>query len=103
LYFQKEYNKYYIKTLCGTASGWIYDYEIDSPITIEELENEKASLKTSMDSIQTKIDWLKETGNSEFDENEFKVYATLKLLEKNELSISEKSKLIASLIKGESC
>ena len=67
---------------------------------LEELDVEKNSLKTKIDLIQTKIDWLIETGNFEFDEEQYKVYTTIKLLEKKDLSILEKSKLIAELIKN---
>ena len=98
-----ECNKHHIKELCGTHAGWVYDYEIDSPVTVEELEAEKEIAKASVEALQTKIDWLTETGNTEFDEEEYKVYATLKLLEKTDLTIGEKSKLIAGLIKGSSC
>ena len=99
-----ECNKNYITRVCdGAHSGWVYDYEIETPITIEELEAEKEIAKASIAGLQSKIDWLTETGNAEFDEEEFKVYATLKLLEKTDLSITEKSKLIAGLIKGSSC
>jgi hypothetical protein len=95
-----ECNKHNIKSVCGRNSGWVYDYEIDTPITLEELDAEKNSLKTKIDLIQTKIDWLIETGNFEFDEEQYKVYTTIKLLEKKDLSILEKSKLIAELIKN---
>ena len=99
-----ECNKNYIQRVCdGAGCGWIYDYEIDAPVTIEELEAEKEIAKASIAVLQSKIDWLTETGNAEFDEDEFKVYSTLKLLEKTDLSITEKSKLIAGLIKGSSC
>ncbi len=95
-----ECNKYNITSVCGRGCGWVYDYEIDKPITLEELDAEKNSLKTKIDLVQTKIDWLSETGNSEFDEEQYKVYTTLKLLEKKDLSTLEKSKLIAELIKN---
>lgn len=99
-----ECNKNYIQRVCDAAScGWVYDYEIDSPVTVEELEAEKEIAKASVEALQTKIDWLTETGNTEFDEEEYKVYATLKLLEKTDLTITEKSKLIARLIKGSPC
>lgn len=99
-----ECNKHFINHASSSdCAGWIYDYEIDSLITIEELEAEKEIAKASVEALQTKIDWLIETGNTEFNEDEFKVYATLKLLEKTDITITEKSKLIAGLIKGSSC
>jgi hypothetical protein len=42
---------------------------------------------------------MKETGSDDFIEDEFKVYQTLKLLDNGKLSMIEKSKLIAELIK----
>ena len=97
-----ECNKNNIKSICGSGRdcGWVYDYEIDTPITLDELTAEKDSLNSKIDLVQTKIDWLSETGNSEFDEEQYKVYTTLKLLEKKDLSTLEKSKLIAELIKN---
>ena len=94
-----ECNKHYITHLDGTSAGWVYDYEIDSSKTIEELEAEKKLAKANIEELQNKIDWLVETGNAEFNEDEFKVYTTIKLLEQKDLSISQKSKLIAELIK----
>jgi len=55
--------------------------------------------QTKLETIQSKINWLKETGSKKFSEQEFKVYQTLKLLENGKLSMVEKSKLIAELIK----
>ena len=72
-------NKYYIRTVCGINSGWVYDYEIDSLMTLEKLNDEKDLLKSKIDLIQTKIDWLSETGNSEFDEEQYKIYTRKKI------------------------
>jgi hypothetical protein len=84
----------------GLDSGWVYEWEMEgNKIGMKELEQELSEAQTKLDNIQFKIDWIKETGSEEFNEDEFKVYQTLKLLENGELSMLEKSKLIAELIK----
>ena len=84
----------------GSSSGWAYEWEMEGYKSgIEELEKELSEAQTKLNNIQFKIDWMKETGSEEFNEDEFKVYQTLKLLENGKLSMLEKSKLIAELIK----
>jgi hypothetical protein len=85
---------------CGQPCGWVYEWEMEGyALGIKELEQELSEAQTKLDTIQSKIDWINETGTSEFSEEEFKVYQTLKLLENTKLSMLEKSKLIAELIK----
>lgn len=80
--------------------GWVYDYEMEiSVLTVEELQKELQEAKDKVTHVQNKIDYLNESGAKEYDEEQFKVYSTLKLLENKELSMFEKSKLIADLIK----
>jgi hypothetical protein len=89
-----------IKDMCGKESGWAYEWEMEGyKLGIEELEKELSEAQTKLDNIQFKIDWMKETGSDDFIEDEFKVYQTLKLLDNGKLSMIEKSKLIAELIK----
>ena len=89
-----------IKDMCGKESGWVYEWEMEGyKVGIEELEKELSEAQTKLDNIQFKIDWMKETGSDDFIEDEFKVYQTLKLLDNGKLSMIEKSKLIAELIK----
>jgi hypothetical protein len=84
----------------GSSSGWAYEWEMEGyKLGIEELEKELSEAQTKLDNIQFKIDWMKETGSDDFIEDEFKVYQTLKLLDNGKLSMIEKSKLIAELIK----
>jgi len=47
---------------------------------------------------QAKIDFLKEIKSDEFDENEFKAYHTLTIIEQGNMSKIEKAKAIAALI-----
>lgn len=78
---------------------------IEEPLTKEELEKEIESLRKKkkdidgdIQEIKDKINYLKETGNTEYDENEFKAYHTLELLEDPNMTRLEKSKLIARLV-----
>ena len=83
----------------GMSGGWAYEWEMEGyKVGIEELEKELSEAQTKLNNIQFKIDWIKETGSEEFNEDEFKVYQTLKLLDNGKLSMLEKSKLIAELI-----
>ena len=50
--------------------------------------------------LQSKIDWMDEVGVSEFDEDEYKVWKTLTLLEDGSVSKLIKMREIANLIKG---
>ncbi len=84
----------------SASGGWAYEWEMEGyKLGIEELEKELSEAQTKLDNIQFKIDWMKETGSDDFIEDEFKVYQTLKLLDNGKLSMIEKSKLIAELIK----
>ena len=98
---EKPWNKAWILTgPDGMSGGWAYEWEMEGyKVGIEELEKELSETQTKLNNIQFKIDWIKETGSEEFNEDEFKVYQTLKLLENGKLSMLEKSKLIAELIK----
>jgi hypothetical protein len=98
--YSSKDKSWYITDLCGTSSGWVYEWEMDSyKLGIKELEQELSETQIKLDTIKSKIDWINETGSDEFSEDEFKVHQTLKLLENDKLSIIEKSKLIAELIK----
>jgi len=92
---------WYIRNEAGATMGWVYEYEMKFvPESREEIQNELKELEIKANILKEKINWLDETGNTEFDDNEFKVYQTLKLLEKDGISIVEKSKAIAALIRG---
>ena len=83
----------------GAKAGWVYEWEMaDYKVTIEELRDEYTEKENEMKEIGIKIEWMEQTGSTEFKENEFKVYQTLKLFENKELTMVEKSKLIAKLI-----
>lgn len=95
---------YYIMFESGGNAGWVYDYElVGYEQTREDIIKEIEELQSQVDCLKSKLDWMNEVGVFIYDEDEFKVYETLKTLENGELGIKEKTKLIASLIKGDNC
>ena len=91
---------WYVCDSFGGNCGWAYECEmVVFNLGMKELEKELSDAKTNLDTVQLKIDWMKETGSENFSEDEFKVYQTLKLLDDGKLSMIEKSRLIADLIK----
>jgi hypothetical protein len=81
--------------------GWLYDWEMKEIGSSKvELEEKIQRLKTEIEEVQSKIDFLNETGNEQFDAEEYKVYSTLKLFQNDKLTDVEKSKLIVKLLKG---
>jgi len=95
---------YYVMFGSGTNAGYVYDYEIVGyEQTKENIIKEIEELQSQVDCLKSKLDWMDEVGVYKYDEDEFKVYETLKTLENGELGIKEKTKLIASLIKGNNC
>ena len=94
-------NAWCIDDDCGKNYGWVYEYEMCVvEVTLEGLTKELFIAKSQVNAIQTKIDYLTESGADTFDENEYKVYTTLKTLENKDLSLKDKTKLIAELIKN---
>ena len=88
----------------GSGAGWVYDYEIvGCEQTREEIIKEIEELQSQVDCLKSKLDWMDESGVDVYDEDEFKVYETLKTLQNEDLDIKGKTKLIASLIKGNNC
>jgi hypothetical protein len=85
---------------CESSYGWAFEWEmvIDAQ-TKEDFEKRLKELNDEVEIVKTKIEWLNESGNEEYNEDEYKVYQTLKLLENDKMSRQEKSKLIAELIK----
>lgn len=65
---------------------------------INDLEDKKKEITSEINIIKEQIKFLKETKNEVFDENEFKAYRTLSLVEDDSLTKMQKAKLIAELI-----
>ena len=47
----------------GNSGGWAYEWEMDVyKLGIKELEQELSEAQTKLDTIQSKINWINETG-----------------------------------------
>ena len=92
---------WWIKGMSDINCGWAYIWEMEEVSSSKVvLKESMEQLKSEMEELQRKIDFLNETGNEQFDAEEYKVYSTLKLFQNEKLTDVEKSKLIAKLIKG---
>lgn len=69
----------------------------------EKFEEEKEKLECDLESIESKLKFMEEHGLEEFDEEEYKVYKTLNVIEDDNKSRKEKAKEISKLIKDNSC
>jgi hypothetical protein len=82
------------------SAGWVYEYEIIGLTTNrEDLITKAKNLRSSLEKVEFKIDWMTENNIDDFDEDEFNVFETISLLENESITKLEKSKLIAKLIK----
>jgi len=63
-------------------------------------EEQITHYKSEIQKAETIIAWMKETGNEEFNDQEFKIWEALTAFESDSLSKTEKVKLIAKIIKG---
>jgi len=93
-----------VHSISGNGAGWVYEYEIvGCEESKEEIINEIETLQSQIDCLNSKLDWMEEVDTDVYNEEEFKVYETLRTLENGELGLKEKTKLIASLINGSNC
>ena len=65
---------------------------------IETLKQEIADKNILINDLAGRIKYMDETGTDTFDENEFKAYQTLTIIEKGNLSKLDKAKAIAALL-----
>ena len=65
---------------------------------IRKAEEKIKQTKAFIEETKTKIAFMDETGSDVFNENEFKAYQTLTIIEKGDLTKMEKAKAIAALI-----
>ena len=83
--------------VCGTVTQLCYGlYNV-------KLDDNKGMLLDVSDQVSVideKLKFLEETGQDEFNQNEFNAYQALTLIENGELSKAEKAKLIAGLLKS---
>jgi hypothetical protein len=90
-----------IKNIC-VETKWL---ELVKGSSREKIEAKIATLRQEItdkyvliDELQSKINYMDETGNDMFDENEFKAYQTLTIIEKGNLSKLDKARAIAALL-----
>ena len=69
-------------------------------LTKEKIAERVASLEKEVKCWQLKLEWMEETANETFNEDEFKVFGTLKTLDDSKLSRVDKARLIAGLIRS---
>lgn len=67
-------------------------------ILIEQAKEKIEKTQAFIAETEAKISFLKETGSDTFDENEFKAFHTLTIIEQGNMSKIEKAKAIAALI-----
>jgi hypothetical protein len=109
-----KHNGYYgVRFDNGTPGGLIINeksnaFEKDTPkssidMFIEQIEKAVAKIeatKAFITETKNKLDFMIESGSEMFDENEFKAYHTLTIIEQSDMSKIEKAKAIAALIAG---
>jgi predicted nucleic acid-binding Zn-ribbon protein len=88
------YNFYDYELVLGPYSKEAIEKEI------AEINEEKAKLDTEIGDLESKIQWMEEVGVTEFDEDEYKVWKTLSILEDDSVGKLVKMKEIAKMIKG---
>jgi len=67
-------------------------------VLIDQANEKIEKTKAFITETESKIAFLKETGSDTFDENEFKAFHTLTIIEQGNMSKIEKAKAIAALI-----
>ncbi len=95
----------YVSILNTTGSVNAFNWNLThvgylSASTLEEIGEELKEAKEAVKLLETKIAFMKETGAEEFDENEFKVYNTLTILDEKKLSKLDKAKAICDRLKA---
>jgi len=93
----------YVTLVKGSTTVVSYTWSLNQvgyadPITKLELEQDLVILEEQIRLVNVKLAYMKETGAEEFDENEFKVFNTLSILDEKKLSKLDKAKAIAALI-----
>lgn len=65
----------------------------------EHYKNQINHFKAEIKKCETILDWMQETGCTEYDENEFRVWTALSAIEDPALSKIDKTRIIAGLLK----
>lgn len=86
------------------SAGQIYTfYTTDFVVlamTKEEILKAIEELKIEIKTEETKLQFLKETGQEEYDEDEFQAYQVLKLVASKKTTQLEKAKQIVKILRG---
>jgi hypothetical protein len=110
--YDSEYN-----VSCTSSSGSKYHYGVKSNNLDLYVENKQTTIEAFNEQIdkalskieatnafiaetKAKIDFMIETDSHTFNENEFKAYHTLTIIEQSGMSKMDKAKAIAALISG---
>lgn len=73
------------------------------PETKEDFEEEKERLECELEDINTKIQFMEENNLDEFDEDEYRIFKSLDVLDDKEKSRKDKAKELKRLLKNDSC
>ena len=65
---------------------------------LNRLDNRITEIEEEKQEIRNKINFLKEAGVEKYNENEYRAYKTIKIIEKTNLTDYEKAKIISELI-----
>jgi len=106
---EKGYDsEYHIETLSGKRINYVKSNCLDKAPAMSskellqsEIDAQQAIVEAAQDKIVTleaKIRFLEETGQESFNENEFKAFQVLTIIEKGELSKLEQAQAIAKLV-----
>lgn len=80
--------------------GWTYreDELTSEAITKEQVNADLVLAQKEVDSIIAKIDWMENTGQNTYDEDEFKAYSALRILDSSKDDVA-RAKELAKLMK----
>lgn len=85
---------------CWTGNNlYLGDYVIAHQ-NKEHFQTRIEQLQKEIEEVQSLMDWMDETGNTEYDMDEHRVWKALTMLEDNTLTKGQRTKLLAQLIKG---
>lgn len=89
-------NALYFTQIAFASADTIPDLEVE----IKKNKDKIKELQKDNESLSMKIEFMKENDMEEYDENVFKSYEVMKLLEKEGMTTIEKAKIIAKIIKS---
>lgn len=103
------YGSFTVQGPASTGAPWtVYGSEFkfgesklkDLQEEVKSIENEILESKKQIEVIQQKIAFMVDQGLEEYDEDTFKAFSILKMLDDKKLSNIDKAKLISTLVKS---